>query len=164
MTSEDPTSSAVISAHRAWLEERIAALKTGARSAQEGMRVDGDHLRLHGVLPVGGYDGASAGTSSDEGEAWETVEVDSAVTLRAGGCLEVDSTTTRVDWPAPNGGSRTTAIKLPTAPSPMNGEDHSVYAFDVERDFSGAWQPKVGGGFERVATCSSPATPSGVPH
>jgi len=43
MTSEDPTSSAVISAHRAWLEERIAALKTGARSAQEGMRVDGDH-------------------------------------------------------------------------------------------------------------------------
>lgn len=43
MTGANPTSSEVISAHRAWLEERVATLEAGARSAQEGMRVDGDH-------------------------------------------------------------------------------------------------------------------------
>ena len=40
---DNPTSKDVIEGHRAWLRGRIESLEAGARSAQEGMRVDGDH-------------------------------------------------------------------------------------------------------------------------
>ena len=114
-------------------------------------RPDGDRLRLHGVLPIGGYSGERFGEAYPD-FIWETISVSSDAELGQSGCVTVETTAGRTirDHRKTKKGRRP---KLAPAPNHISGEDEGVYDLDIEVDASGHWMPSPAGGFDKVGRC-----------